>query len=175
MLKHILIREETEADQDVIRKINNLAFEQPQEGQVIDLLRKQSPGFFSLVAEYEGEVIGHILFTPTYIEVAGELKECGYGLAPLAVHPDHQNKGVGSLLCETGVDQLKDKGVPFILVLGHDNYYPRFGFEPAVPSGFACQWEGVPDEAFMIQIFDESALAGYRGVVAYRDEFDLAM
>ena len=93
----------------------------------------------------------------------------------MAVHPEYQNKGIGSLLVEEGIKRLKETSCPFIIVLGHEKYYPRFGFETASKYGIKPQWEGVPDEAFMIMINDKEKMAGASGVAKYRKEFDEAM
>ena len=97
------------------------------------------------------------------------------GLAPMAVMPDYQNQGIGSMLVNEGLSQLKEWGYPFVIVLGHPEYYPRFGFKPALLYGLKCQWEGVPDEAFMAVILNEEKMNGVAGVVRYRDEFNEVM
>ena len=76
------------------------------------------------------------------------------------------------LLPPQGLDLLRERGCPFVVVVGHPEYYPRFGFEPASTHGLACQWESVPDEAFMVLVLDETAMAGVSGVAKYRGEFD---
>jgi putative acetyltransferase len=93
----------------------------------------------------------------------------------MAVLPELQNKGIGSLLVIEGIKRVKETGCPFIIVLGHENYYPRFGFERALKYGIKPQWEGVPDEAFMLMILDKVTMAGVSGVATYRKEFDEAM
>ena len=125
------------------------------------------------MAEEGGAVVGHILFTPALIEGAGR-RVVGMGLAPLAVLPDHQGQGIGSTLVRYGLKVLRERDCPFIIVLGHPVYYPRFGFERASLHSLACQWE-VPDEAFMVLILDAAALAGVSGEARYRAEFDEAM
>ena len=93
----------------------------------------------------------------------------------MAVLPQRQRQGIGSALVGRGLEILRDRCCPFVIVLGHPEYYRRFGFEPASKYGLKCQWEGVPDEAFMVLIFDKEAVAGVSGVARYRDEFDEAM
>ena len=68
-----------------------------------------------------------------------------------------------------------ERNYPFIIVLGHSEYYPRFGFVPASQYGLSCQWDGVPDEVFMVLILNETTMAGVSGRAKYRDEFDQAM
>jgi putative acetyltransferase len=122
-----------------------------------------------LVAE-DDVVVGHILFTPVVIE-SGQRRVAGMGLAPMAVLPGRQREGIGSQLVKRGLDILRERGCPFVVVLGHPEYYPRFGFEPASRHSLASQWEGVPDAAFMVLVFDAPALAGISGVAKYREEF----
>ena len=115
--------------------------------------------------------MGHILFTPVRIESA-ERRVVGMGLAPMAVLPDRQRQGIGSKLVRQGLDILRERGCPFVVVVGHPEYYPRFGFEPASAHGLGSQWEGVPDEAFMVLVFDADAMTGVSGVAKYREEFN---
>lgn len=94
------------------------------------------------------------------------------GLAPTAVLPRRQRQGIGSQLVRRGLDILRERGCPFVVVVGHPEYYPRFGFEPASRHGLASQWEGVPDAAFMVLLLDVHAMAGVSGVAKYREEFN---
>ncbi len=170
----ISICEEEPEDVPAVRKINELAFGQPQEAGIVDALRGSGDEFLSFVAECDGEVVGHILFTPVAIETArGAVR--GMGLAPMAVLPERQRQGIGSALVRHGLAALRDRSCPFVIVLGHAEYYPRFGFEPAAGYGIGSQWEGVPDEAFMILVMDQGAMDGVSGIARYRDEFDEAM
>jgi putative acetyltransferase len=89
----------------------------------------------------------------------------------MAVLPEYQKQGIGSELVRAGRSKLKKKRCPFVLVLGHAEYYPRFGFEPASRYGIRSQWE-VPDEAFMILVLSEAEMKGISGVAKYRQEFD---
>ena len=97
------------------------------------------------------------------------------GLAPMALLPECQNQGIGTQLVNEGLGILKRTECPFVIVLGHKNYYPRLGFKRASKYGLKSQWEGVPDEAFMVLILNESTMKDVSGVVRYRDEFDEAM
>ncbi|MCP4645164.1 MAG: N-acetyltransferase [bacterium] len=171
----ILIRTETPEDIPAVRVVNERAFEQPAEANVVDKLRAACPDALSLVAENEsGDVVGHILFTPATIACGDRTVE-GMGLAPMSVLPELQNNGIGSELVRHGLDILAAESCPFVVVLGHPKYYPRFGFEPASCHGITCQWDGVPDEAFMVLIQDTEAMDGVTGAARYRDEFDEAM
>ena len=170
----ISIRRERPEDIGSIRAVNEAAFGQRTEGDIVDALRHACPDLLSLVAESDDEIVGHILFSPVTIE-DGSGSTQGMGLAPMAVMPNRQRQGIGSKLIEAGVEILGERGCPFVIVLGHPEFYPRFGFVPASRHGLRCQWEGVPDAAFMVLVLDEATMAGVRGVARYRDEFDAAM
>lgn len=96
-------------------------------------------------------------------------------MAPVSVLPDHQRQGVGYELIRTGLARLKAKECPFVIVLGHPEYYPRYGFERASLHNLRCEWDNVPDEAFMILVMDKTALEGVSGVARYRPEWDDAV
>jgi len=170
----IIIREEREEDREAIRAVNEKAFGQPAEASIVDQLRQSCPRLLSLVALAGDEIMGHILFSPAKIEGSAKTIE-GMGLAPVAVLAERQRQGIGTLLVKRGIEMLRSRGCPFIIVLGHPEYYPRFGFARASMHGICSQWDGVPDEAFMILVLDPSAMEGVSGVARYRDEFDLAM
>jgi putative acetyltransferase len=164
------IRPEKPEDAPRVRHVNELAFGQPAEADLVERLRRACADSLSLVAE-DDAVVGHILFTPVAVEGAGR-RVVGMGLAPMAVLPERQRQGIGSQLVRRGLDILRERGCPFVVVVGHPEYYPRFGFEPASRHGLACQWEGVPDAAFMVLVLDGLAMAGVSGVARYREEFN---
>jgi putative acetyltransferase len=168
------IRREKPEDIRQIYSVNEQAFEAPEEARIVDALREKCSDTLSLVAEDEGEIVGHIFFSPAEIEWAGTVIK-GMGLAPMAVRPDRQNQGIGSDLVKAGLKLIEEKRYPFVIVLGHPGFYPKFGFVPASKYHIKCQWKGIPDEAFMIIINDPSALQGVKGIARYRDEFDEAM
>jgi putative acetyltransferase len=170
----ITIREERVEDKEAVRAVNEQAFGQPTEADIVDSLRENCPVLLSLVALEGDKVVGHILFSPARIDDRIKTVE-GMGLAPVAVQPERQRRGIGTELAKRGIEMLRSRGCLFIIVLGHPEYYPRFGFVRASLHGIASQWDGVPDEAFMIQILDQSAMEGVSGVARYRDEFDEAM
>jgi putative acetyltransferase len=88
----------------------------------------------------------------------------------MAVLPECQRQGIGAKLIDAGNRQLKDDGCPFIVVVGHPEYYPRFGFKPARAQGIACEWE-VPDDVFMVLVLDPGKMQGVSGLAKYRREF----
>jgi putative acetyltransferase len=169
----ISIREEQAEDIPFIREANKQAFGQLQEADLVDKLRQNCHDRLSLVAVAEHQVIGHILFSPATIHSEGGPIQ-GMGLGPMAVLPDYQRQGVGAELVRAGLKRLENKGCPFVVVLGHAEYYPRFGFEPASRLGIRSEWE-VPDEAFMIRVLKKSEMQGLSGLVRYRREFSEAV
>jgi putative acetyltransferase len=167
----LTIRLETPEDAWHVRRVNERAFEQSTEANLVDRLRHACvDAALSIVAEDNG-IVGHILFTPVVVE-SGSRQIVGMGLAPMAVVPVRQREGIGSTLVTHGLEILRERGCPFVVVVGHPEYYPRFGFEPASRHGLSCQWEGVPDAAFMVLILDADAMRGVAGVARYRPEFD---
>ena len=168
----IEIREEQYSDQDAVRRINEIAFEQGPEAAIVDKLRTSCKEYCSFVAVNKDTVIGHIVFTPVTIDGSNLI---GMGLAPMAVLPSYQKQGIGSSLVQHGLQHLQQSGCPFVIVLGHPEYYPRFDFEPASRYNLKCQWESVPDEAFMVIVFDRNVLPMEGGIARYRAEFDEAM
>lgn len=168
------IRRERPEDTAAIRVINEAAFAQSAEADIVDALRDSCPDILSLVAETDGGIVGHILFSPVTIEDGPQSRQ-GMGLAPIAVMPNRQRQGIGSKLVEAGLEILRERGCPFVIVLGHPEFYPRFGFVPASRHGLRCEWEGVPDAALMVLVLDEASIEGVTGVARYRDEFNAAM
>jgi putative acetyltransferase len=169
----ILVRAEKDGDAEAVRAVHEAAFGGPVEADIVDALRRDCPQCVSLVATEGGDVVGHVLFSPVTVGGGGDAP-AGMGLGPMAVLAAFQRRGIGSRLVRAGIAALKDAGCPFIIVLGHPDYYPRFGFVPASARGLACPWGGVPDEAFMVLMLDEAAMAGVTGLVRYRPEFDEA-
>ena len=168
------IRSEQPKDINEIRLLNDKAFGQPDEGRIVDKLRKSCNGILSIVAISNNKIVGHIMFSPVTIEAQEGVIE-GMGLAPMAVLPELQNQGIGSKLLKEGLRIIRNTSCPFVIVLGHEKYYPRFGFQRASKYGLKSQWEGVPDDAFMVMIFNDSEMKGMSGVVRCRDEFDESM
>ena len=123
------IRFEDSEDKSGIRHINIEAFDSDAEANLIDALRESAIPIISLVAEENGQLVGHILFSPVTLD--GNKPNISIaGLGPMAVLPDWQNQGIGSRLVEEGLKQCKRSGYEVVVVLGHPNYYPRFGFSP---------------------------------------------
>lgn len=163
------IRPETPADIPAIFHINQLAFGRENEARLVNKLRDDNAVVLSLVAQMEEKIVGHILFSPVTIQ-DDDAEWRAVGLGPMAVLPEFQNQGVGSALIRAALAELKTRGHDVIIVLGHPDYYPRFGFQPTLP--FGIRWEiDVPAEVFMLLELRENALNGRRGVVQYHPLF----
>lgn len=167
------VRPEIPGDIADVRRILREAFGQPQEAAVVDALREADAITVGLVAEIEGRIVGHIVFTPMSPETAQSAADI-LSLAPVAVDPDSQRCGVGQALVRRGLDACRDSGATAVIVLGHSEYYPRFGFSRASGFGVRCEWD-VPDEAFMAMELTPGALDDITGVVRFRPEFAAAM
>ncbi|HJP05288.1 MAG: GNAT family N-acetyltransferase [Chromatiales bacterium] len=149
------IRPQQAKDLEAIARINADAFAEHGGTGSFDRFREERTDIISLVAESEGQLLGHVLFSPVVLDTPdGPVN--GMGLGQLAVDPVHQNQGIGTKLSEAGLEKLRDTDCPFVIVIGHAKYYPRFGFEKGVTNNFVCQWEGIPDNSFMVLFLDES-------------------
>lgn len=167
------IRPEAPQDIDTIHHIEVEAFGRAVEADLVDRLRENGGVTLSLVAEQDGELVGHILFSPvTVAHESGAFEAVALG--PVAVLPAYQNQGIGSALVTTGLDRCRAMGHRLVFLVGHPTYYPRFGFQPAVPLGFDSTY--TPDksqhEHFMVIELQEGALEGKAGFMHYRPEFD---
>lgn len=165
------IRKEEEKDYKQIYEVNKLAFQQENESKLIEKIRKSKnfiPGL-SIVAEIDNRIVGHILFSK--IKIIGASDYESLALAPMAVIPEFQKKGIGSELIKKGIAKAKELGFDSIIVLGHKEYYPRFGFQRASKWDIKCPFE-VPEDVFMAIELTEKALEGKAGTVEYPDEFN---
>lgn len=169
----MIVRIENENDFEQIHAVNTLAFGKEEEAKLVELLRHSEAYIpqLALVAEKDSVVIGHILFTKIQI-VEGKTAFESLALAPMAVLPEFQNKGIGSLLVSTGLQQAKEMGYSSVIVLGHEKYYPRFGFKKASKYEIRPPFD-VKDEAFMALELQEGALNGITGCVRYSKSFGL--
>jgi len=167
----MLIRAEKKSDRDSVSTVNLLAFETPSEANLVAALRQQANPVVSLVAEVDGVVIGHIIFSPVSISDHPNLKVMG--LAPMAVTSEHQRKGVGSALVRAGLEQCRNLGYVAVVVPGHPDYYPRSGFLPSSRFGIDSEYD-VPEELFMAMELQPDALSGIVGRVRYHPAFNEA-
>jgi putative acetyltransferase len=150
-----------------IRTVNEAAFGGPDEAELVDNLREHGFTLISLVAEGDNGIVGHVLFSRMWIESPGGLVPA-VALAPVAVLPEYQRRGIGERLIRKGLALLRDRGEEIVIVVGHPDYYPRFGFS----SDNARTLESpFPSDAFMAMELKAAALAGVRGRVKYPAPF----
>jgi putative acetyltransferase len=165
------IRPERPDDHPAIYRVNQEAFAGEAEARLVNMLRLSSAFIsnLSLVAVEGSEIVGHILFTRLTVN-DGDVRHAALALAPLAVLPNWQRRGIGSALVQHGLAEARKSGHKVVIVLGHPDYYPRFGFQPARPLGIYPPFEA-PDEAFMVLALQPDALVNFHGLVEYPPEF----
>jgi putative acetyltransferase len=164
----ITVRPEHATDGPAIRAVHQASFPSDAEARLVDRLRAAGRARVSLVAELDGVVVGHILFSP--VSITGPSNPTfGIGLAPVAVVPGHQNRGVGTALVAAGLDACRQAGCGFVVVLGHPQYYSRFGFRRADAVGLGNEYGA--GEAFMILELKPGSLPVEGGLVRYGPEF----
>ena len=164
----MLIRAEEQRDWTAVHAVNVSAFETPAEADLVDALREQAEPLVSLIAEDNGAIVGHIMFSPVSLSGHAALKIVG--LAPMAVAPGHQRNGIGSSLVRAGLEQCRQLGFGAVVVLGHPTYYPRFGFSSSTRFGIGCEYE-VPEEVFMLVELEAGFLRDASGRVKYHIAF----
>jgi putative acetyltransferase len=174
----VQIRPERPGDYDAIHEVNAAAFGQEAEAVLVEKVRR-SPDFIpglSLVAVHDGRVVGHILFSLIRVRIQNEPDQERpiLSLAPMAVRPELQGRGIGSALVQRGLEIARDLGCQAVVVVGHPDYYPRFGFSPARPKGLEAPFP-VPDGAFMALELEPHCLDGLRGTLVYPPAFDNAV
>lgn len=162
-----ILRSEKPDDHDAIRAVNLLAFDREDEGQLVDALRMSGDARLSLIAEIEGRVVGHILFSILSINTpAGPI--AALALAPMAVVPEHQRQGIGSALVREGLRISREQGHRIVIVVGYPEYYPRFGFSTAQADRLRSPYSG---PAFMALALVPGALDAVEGEVRYPSPF----
>ncbi|MCC6214085.1 MAG: N-acetyltransferase [Polyangiaceae bacterium] len=166
---HVEIRREDSGDEAAIHALHAAAFGTDAEARCVEALRAGGALTLSLVSLSDGEVVGHIAFSPVVVEAGGRLAR-GIGLAPMAVAPGRQRRGIGGRLIAAGLAASSAEGHGFCVVLGHPGYYPRHGFVPARAHGI--RWERGHDEALFVQALAPDGLAGVSGILRYRPELD---
>ncbi|MEG3911486.1 N-acetyltransferase [Microcoleus sp. w2-18bC1] len=165
------IRTEKPEDVEAVRNINIAAFGRENEANLVDRLRGIA-STFSFVAVQSDRIVGHIFFSPVVVEGKCSRNLSILGLAPVAVLPNYQRQGIGTLLIREGLKECARSGFQAVVVLGHPDFYPRFGFIPASRKSLKCEYD-VPDEAFMVLELESGALQECSGTVKYRSEFSL--
>jgi putative acetyltransferase len=167
----VIVRPATTTDRDAVYRVHRLAFGREDEAQLVEALQAGGYPRVSVVAEAEGEVVGHILFSELRIHTEGGVFPA-LSLAPLAVVPNHQRRGVGSALVRRGLELCREAGHGAVLVLGHPAYYPRFGFSAALAVPLTSPFSG--RSSYMAAELVPGALRGVAGRVVYPEPFGLA-
>lgn len=165
-----LIREERQDDLEAVREVLNAAFGRAAESRLVERLRASGKAVVSMVAEERGRILGHVLFSPVWIDTGGT-RQSALALAPLAVLPAFQRLGIGSALVSAGLARLRELRAERVLLVGDPVYYARFGFVPASRFGVKCPFP-VPEEAFMALELVTGAFSGCAGTAQYGHEFD---
>ncbi|WP_214892531.1 N-acetyltransferase [Exiguobacterium sp. H66] len=164
----MIIRQEKFKDASAIRRVHEAAFEQAAEADLVDALREDdeaAPRFSRVAVADRGEIVGHVLLSRIYIEDVPSL-----ALAPVGVMPVWQRKGIGSELIRQVIEDVREAGEHHIVVLGHDSYYPQFGFERAIDYGIEAPFP-VPAEVFLVMPLVRNGLTGVKGTVRYPKPF----
>jgi putative acetyltransferase len=167
--EHMIIRDEGPNDYPAVHTVNASAFETPAEATLVEVLRKEAYPVISLVAEENGAVMGHIMFSPVTLSDHADLKIMGLG--PMAVLPTHQGRGIGTALVKTGQEKCGNLGFGAVVVLGHTWFYPRFGFTPSARYGIRCEYD-VPEDVFMVLELQPGFLQGVSGMIKYHAAFN---
>ncbi len=163
------VRSERPEDRSAIRLVNEDAFGQPDEADLVKGLRLNGAVLLSLIAEVEQRIVGHILFTRMWIETSNG-SVSAVALAPMAVLPEYQRRGIGQRLVRQGLNLLRCRGERIVIIVRHPDYYPRFGFSSEMTRSLDSPF---PPEAFMAVELSPGALDGIRGRVRYPEAFGL--
>lgn len=166
---NVHVRHESLADHEPIRQVNRAAFETTAEADLVDALRVGGFVEVSLLAEIDSRIVGHILFSHLPI-VSGDATAEAVSLAPMAVLPSHQRRGIGSRLVETGLETCRERGQRIVVVLGHPEFYTRFGFSTELARPLRSPFSG---PAWMALELVPGALDGVAGRVCYPPPFGL--
>jgi putative acetyltransferase len=165
------IREELPADHATIREVNRQAFGGDAEANLVDRLRNSGAVIISLVAIENEQIVGHILFSEITIETEQSVIPA-VSLAPMAVLPEFQRRGIGSALVRAGLELCRERGRSIVIVLGHQEFYPRFGFSAELAMSLRSPYFGA-SRAWMAAELVPGALDGVKGVVRYPAAFEV--
>ena len=167
---NVCIRNEEPKDIDTIYELNASAFESNEEAVLVNRLRGSGSLTLSLVAEVNGHIVGHIAFSPIVIEGANDMNL--FALGPMAVAPSEQRKEIGSKLIRHGLEKLGGSGADAVFLIGHPEYYPKFGFKPSASTFGIKSTYDVLDEVFMALELAPGVLEKVTGVARYSKEFE---
>ncbi|OAB38832.1 GCN5 family acetyltransferase [Paenibacillus macquariensis subsp. defensor] len=169
----MIIRTELESDYPQVHHVNFVAFGDREDEAILVERIRTTPYFvpqLSIVAEKDGEIVGHILLSKAEI-VDLESHHEVIVIAPIAVRPDYQKQGIGKLLIAEGLKRCKELGFNLVFLIGHPSYYPKFGFKPARQFGLELTQFEVPDEVFMVYELKENQLNQIKGELRYPSAF----
>ena len=169
-LRRVQLRSERPEDFDAIDRVNRLAFGQSEEAEIVARLRTSSAFIpqLSIVAEEDGEIVGHILLTRVELDPPSDARVIS--LAPMAVVPERQRQGIGSGLVRAGLDAARELGEEVVVLVGHPEYYPRFGFKLASRFGMTNPFPGTEEAFFALALRDDAPIPA--GRVVYPREFE---
>ncbi|MCI0539172.1 MAG: N-acetyltransferase [Verrucomicrobiales bacterium] len=165
----LVIRPENDVDADGITRVLIEAFGGNVEVDLVHALRNNGALTISFVACVSGEIVGHVAFSPMHADGQPDREDL-LGLAPVAVLPKWQRRGIGATLVQRGLDECRRRGVAAVFVLGDPTFYRRFGFMPAHTQGFRCVYDA-PNAFQLLALADEGVLPP-AGLIRYRPEFD---
>lgn len=165
------IRTEKPEDLTAVREVNMTAFGRANEANLVDRLRGIR-STFSFVAVQSDRIVGQVFFSPVTLVEKCSRELSILGLGPVAVLPNYQRQGIGTLLIQHGLQECVRSGFHAVVVLGCPDFYSRFGFIPASRKNLRCEYE-VPDEAFMVLELESGALDNCSSTVKYRSEFSI--
>lgn len=169
-MEAVTVRSETASDWPSIRRLNEAAFGTSEEADLVEALRRDGAVVSSLIAEVDGRIVGHILFSRMFIAGAAE-RTSAVALAPMAVAPAFQRQGIGSALVRRGLGSLRESSERIVIVVGHAAYYPRFGFSRERAARLEHPF---PPNVFMALELQPGALDGVRGRVEYPAAFAIS-
>ena len=172
ILDRVDIRQMRPDEFDTMRALSVDAFDgDPQIGPLLDALRRSWAwdDDLSFVAEVDGELVGQVLYTHTFVDAPSRLVEVLL-LSPVGVIPGHQGVGIGSKMIRETLDKLAGRDEPLVFLEGSPHYYPRFGFERAVELGFTRPSVRIPEAAFMVHRLPRYE-QWMKGALVYPDPF----
>jgi putative acetyltransferase len=166
----IYIRPAQPQDAPGIRRLLQAAFQADEEADLVEALRQAKHAALELVVEDAGQIIGQVLFSPISVQGAPIDKAGAVALAPMAIQPGFQRRGIGTTLLRDALHNLTQQGKSYVVVLGDPEYYARFGFYPAGEHGLSCEFRAPPG-AFQILALQPS-FRFPSGVVRFSPAFD---
>lgn len=168
-MESVEIRAERDGDEAAVRVVHLEAFARPDEAELVARLRARARPYVALVAAAGGQIVGHIVFAPVTLHCY-QAPYSIMALAPMAVRPAWQRRGIGSALVRAGLAACRAAACDVVVVVGHPAFYPRFGFVRARPLGLLSEPPFL-DDAFMVAELTPGALRGRRGVVLYTADY----